>query len=161
MPDPDAALADYLNDHHAGAQAALATMSHLRDQHEGTPAARFLGELQEAVERDRLILVDLMGQLGIDEQRSKALLGTVGEKLSRVKLSALATGEDLSLLMGLDTLTSGVAGKRALWEALAALQTRDPRLTGTDFVELQARADTQREGLAEHRRSIAASALTG
>lgn len=152
-------LVTYLNDHHAGAEAAIEMMDHLRDQHEGTPAAAFLGDLRLAVESDRLTLVDLMGQLDVPEQRTKQLLGAIGEKFSRIKLGVHASGEELSLLMGLDTLTSGVAGKRALWEALQALAATDARLADVNFDELLQRADTQMKGIAAQRRTIGAAAL--
>ena len=159
MGEPEDALSTYLNDHDAGAEAALGMIEHLRKEHDDTPVAAFLATLHDEVAADREVLGQVMDVLEVDRQRVKRVLANLAEKASRLQLNVHTSGEALSLLMGLDTLTSGVSGKLALWQALESLAAVEPRLEGFDFAELRGRAQTQLDGIARQRRAAAPAAL--
>lgn len=158
MDDRQAALHTYLNDHDAGAEAALRLMQHLGEAHEGTSASTFLARLHDEVAQDRAVLQDIMRALGIEEQRTKRLVADLAEKLVRAQLTAHTKVEELGLLMGLETLTSGVSGKLALWQALDVVASSEPRLAEVDFADLRARARDQLDGL-ERERLVAAALI--
>ena len=81
-----------------------------------------------------------------------------GEKFGRLKPNGeLTTYSPLSRLIELEGLTSGVAGKLALWQCLR--ETHDPRLEPIDLTQLIARAEEQLKGLELQRRKAAVMAL--
>ncbi len=161
MGRPEDALSAYLNDHDAGAEAALGMIDHLRQRSEGSAVAAFLAELREEVAADRAVLRRIMEVLGVEQQRAKQVLANLADKAGRIQLSLSAGGEAMSLLLGLDALTSGVSGKLALWQALESLAEIDPRLAGFDFADLSRRARAQLDGLEQQRRETAPAALAG
>jgi hypothetical protein len=132
-------LTTYLDDHLAGARAALALIDRLEpDPRDGLD----LVSLHRDVEDDREVLVALLESLGEGPNRLKQAAGWIGEMLSRPKL---ADDEALGRLEALELLSLGILGKRELWRALAAIREEDPRLAGISFDRLDARAVDQYE----------------
>lgn len=159
MPATDR-LAAYLNDHRAGATAALHLIERMTSSDdEATPRA-FLRELQDRVGADLDTLEDVMRRLDIEPDPVRAAGGWLGEKLTRVRLSDVVTGSiHLSHLLELETIALGIHGKRGMWEVLARVAGDEPRLAGIDFDELVARADRQEQDVQQHRREMAEAAF--
>jgi hypothetical protein len=136
MADP---LSTYLQDHLAGAEFAISLLEDMRDESGGEPLGDFAAELLREIEADRNVLQGLAERVGSGTTPLKDAAAWVAEKASRLKLSR-ASGEAGSFLE-LETIALGILGKLKLWKALEA--AADPRLAGTDFRHLAARAEAQ------------------
>jgi hypothetical protein len=140
-----AQLATYLNDHLAGAVAALELLEHLEGAAAGTPVAALAAGLRADIGADRKELEDLMGRLGIGRSIPRRAAAWVSEKVTALKLrldDPAAGG--LRRLEVLDAVSAGIAGKRLLWQALAAAAETNATLRGPDYARLERRADEQR-----------------
>ncbi len=71
------ALDAYLNDHLAGAAAAVELVERIGDNNPGTALAAHLEELGKAIEADRDTLEQLMERLGVTPSRPKQVAGKV------------------------------------------------------------------------------------
>jgi hypothetical protein len=160
MSRHDTALRIYLNDHAAGALAAVELARRCRASNERTPLGMYLASLIEEIEADRSVLHDVMDRVGARRDRAKLAIGWLAEKVGRLKPNGRIFGySDLSRLEELEGLCLGVEGKAALWRSLHALSEADERLGGLDFQPLIRRATRQRTALERHRRAAAAAAL--
>jgi hypothetical protein len=132
----------YLNDHLAGSVAALELLDHCARLYKGGPLGTFFTEMKTRIGADQDTLCNLMSRLGIEESKARQASAWVGEKLSRA-VFALAGNQPqgLGLLLALEGLIMGIAGKQLLWRALSA--TNFPRLKHFDFEKLQRRAEEQ------------------
>src|ERR1044071_1630957 len=138
-------IANYLNDHLAGAVAALELLEHLEAAHASTPLERFFAELREAVTADRQALEALMSRLQIAQSRTRQATAWVAEKITELKLKVDdRTGGALRLLEGLEALSLGIEGKRGMWQALAAAAGGTTELRVADYEGLVKRAEEQR-----------------
>lgn len=148
----------YLNDHLAGADAALELLDDMRGRNlDGgliEAVERLYGEIAE--DRDQLEL--LISRLGVDRERVKQALAELGESLSRAKLARRGSRQQISLLLDLETLSVGIWGKTRLWRGLAAAGIGEDELDFT-LEELEQRGLRQLETVEEHRGPIAARAL--
>jgi len=152
-------LATYLEDHAAGAAAAVELLEAMRDHHRGEELGRFADEILSEVKQDQGTLKDLLERVKPGGSKSlKEAVSWLAEKMSRLKLGRLASGE-LGTLEALETLSLGILGKRALWSALAQVAELDPRLTETDFSALVQRAEAQHARVEEKRLGTAIGAL--
>jgi hypothetical protein len=133
-------LSIYLNDHLAGATA-------------GVELARRVapGDLADEIDEDRRTLLDLMQRLSVGRDRARVALGWGAEKVLRLKPGGR--------FLDLETLSLGVEGKLALWEALQRAYGDDPRLRGIDLGALCTRARSQRRRIEEQRLDAADEAL--
>ena len=87
----------------------------------------------------------LMAQLGIAVSAPRKATGWLVEKLSELKLRLDDAGDGaLRRLEALETISLGIAGKEALWHALAAAAAEAPELGGLDYARLARRAAKQR-----------------
>jgi hypothetical protein len=160
VPGQDTALRIYLNDHAAGALAALELARRCRSSNERTPLGMYLASLIEEIEADRRVLDQVMERVGARRDPLKQAAGWLAEKLGRLKLNGRIFGySDLSRLEELEGLCLGIEGKAALWRSLQSLSERDGRLADLDFSTLLTRARAQRTALERHRRAAAAAAL--
>ena len=151
-------LAIYLNDHLAGAAAALGLFDRLRLKIQDPGIVRVLTELRQAVERDRATLRGLMKRFGIPESRTRKLAAVLTQKLANLKLRMSSSRRgDLQLLHALDLLSLGIQGKKALWLALDAASGRGPR--PVRYEDCAARADEQLATLRDLRTEVARRAL--
>ncbi|MDQ4065406.1 MAG: hypothetical protein M3161_05105 [Actinomycetota bacterium] len=157
----DKLLGIYLNDHRAGAEAGGELARRALANNRGTSYAPFLEELARGIEEDTAALEALMETLGIAQDPIKKKVAWVAEKVGRLKLNGQITGySPLSRVLELEGLKLGVTGKLSLWQAMKELADHDPRLAVQDFDELIRRAESQIEGLEQHRVTAAAEALT-
>jgi hypothetical protein len=153
-------LAIYLNDHLAGAGAALELLTHIEEGHPGTAAAQLAAELRPEITADSQVLHDLMRRAGIAESRPRQAAAWVTEKIAelKVRLDDRADGS-LSLFESLEALSLGIEGKQALWGALASAAVAAPALQETDYARLKMRAEDQRRRVEKQRLDAARSAL--
>jgi hypothetical protein len=155
-------IATYLNDHLAGAVAAIELLEHLEKAHAGEPLATFLAELRTDIAADRQELEALMKQLQAAESPTRKGTAWLGEKVTQLKLRLDdPSGGPLRLLEALDALAVGIEGKRALWRALAATAENTPRFQITDYKRLEQRAQEQRQRVEVKRLEAARLALGG
>ena len=150
------ALETYLNDHLAGATLGSDHAHQLKDMTEGTPLGVVMQRIAADIDEDRDELQALMERLNISENPVKKAGAWVMEKAGRVKFSGASAGDkDYGVYMTLETMSLGVAGKLALWEALLSVKESDPVLAQTDLDRLAARAREQRATLESERVALA------
>jgi hypothetical protein len=138
-------LATYLNDHLAGAVAALELLEHLERAHAGTPIARALSELRAEIEADRETLESLMMRLHVTESRPRKATAWHAERLAWLKLRLDDSGHGaFRLFESLEAVSLGIEGKLALWHTLAAVAPVVPDVSGLDYETLMRRATDQR-----------------
>jgi hypothetical protein len=133
-------LSIYLNDHLSGATAGVELARRV------TP-----GELADEIDQDRGVLLEVMQRLSVGRDRARIALGWGAEKVLRLKPGGR--------FADLETLSLGVEGKLALWEALHRAYGDDARLRGVDLDALSARARSQRERIEQQRLDAADEAL--
>jgi hypothetical protein len=150
-------LTTYLQDHLAGALHAIELLKAMRDHHAGEPLGVFATRILVEVESDRDVLARLTERMGGASGGPKEWAAWMTEKVSRLKLKH-GSG-NLGTFESLEFLVLGIHGKWALWRALAVAADSDPRLAGTDFGALIARAGEQHARVEERRLSYAKSAL--
>src|SRR5215207_1056649 len=154
-------LTTYLNDHLAGSVVALELLDHLQEDGAGTAEASMLADVHADIEADRQELEAFMAELGITVSEPRKATGWLVEKLSEVKLRLDDPGDGaLQRLEALETVSLGIAGKQALWHALAAAAEDAPELSGLDYARLVRRAEAQRQ-VVETLRLHAAKAAFG
>ena len=155
------ALDVYLNDHLAGAVAAVEMIEQSREQNEGTELGAFLESLGADVRADREALEQLMQKLQIGTSPVKQASTWVGEKLGRLKfVTAAGTRQELRSMLELEVIHLGVQGKHALWRALEQVADRDARIESTDLKTLQERAERQLASIEERRLAMARAAFS-
>ena len=155
-------LAVYLNDHLAGATGGVDLARRIEEEARGTAAEPFVAGLADDIDSDRSTLQDLMNYLRVEQQPVKQAVGWAAEKLSRLKTNRSVAGTpELALLMSLEALSSGVEGKRGLWQSLLAVADLDPSFAGLDLDICLKRAIDQTERIEAARLAIAAPALAG
>lgn len=155
----DEHIATYLNDHLAGATAAVELLEHLEKAHAGSVGQAAAG-LRAEIEADRQELKALMKRLDIDESSVRKASGWLGGKFTELKLRLEdRSGGDLHLLESLEVLSLGIEGKHGLWQALAATAQDAPALRVADYERLAGRAVEQRSQVEAMRLEAARKAL--
>ena len=135
----------YLNDHYAGSTAgvelAKRAANNSRDNAEFGPA---LAALASEIDEDRDALKRIMDRLDVSEDRIKASIFWLGEKVGRLKPNGeLLQFSPLSRVVELEGLITGVSGKLSLWRTLLELAVRDDRLDEGELEVLAGRAEDQ------------------
>lgn len=139
-------LATYLNDHLAGAVAAIELLGHLAAVQAGTALEPVLSEVRAEVASDRQVLEALMARLQITQSRPRQATAWLAEKTTQIKLLLDdPSGGPLRLLEGLEAVAIGIEGKQALWRSLATVSADVPDLQGVDYDHLQERGHEQRQ----------------
>lgn len=157
----DKAMDTYLNDHLAGSTLGVDLAKHIRDRSE-PPLEALMATITAEIEEDRETLIELMERMGTPTNPVKKATAWMTEKMSRAKFSGLSSGEpDVGLLMALESLTLGVAGKECMWQALRRVADRYEALASTDFERLIERAQAQHGQLDAERVKAATQAFTG
>lgn len=153
-------LSSYLNDHLAGAVAALELIEHLAKKFHGTALEACLAELHNDVTADEQVLRDLLKTWDVNESAVRKAGAWIAEKFGRVKF-ALGDYEENGpgLLEALEALALGITGKQLLWRSLARASETIPELRGPDYRKLEERAVTQREIVEEKRLAAASTAF--
>jgi hypothetical protein len=149
----------YLNDHYAGstlgAELAKRAAKNNRDNTEYGPT---LTTLAEEIDEDRETLKRIMDRLDVSEDRIKATIFWVGEKVGRLKPNGeLLQFSPLSRVVEIEGLISGVGGKHSLWRVL--LDLADARLDRAELERLAQRAEEQLSQLHELRGAAAREAF--
>src|SRR5215813_6914565 len=154
-------LAVYLQDHYAGAVAAIEMLEHLITTHAGQPLERFFRKLCADIRSDRSQLRNVMTALGFQESTVRDTGAWMAEKLARTKLG-FSKGKTvgLRLVESLEILQLGITGKRLLWRAMSAANKGSPVLQQSDLTALETRATKQLERV-EAKRLEAARATFG
>jgi hypothetical protein len=151
-------LDSYLNDHLAGSVSALELIAHWAQLYKGKALGAFFTDIEGEIRADQNTLRDLMRSFGIEESNVRQAGAWVAEKVGRARFM-IAGNEPggLGLVLTLEGLIMGIAGKRLMWRALAAANL--PEVKGFDFEELQRRAEQQIERVEAERIRAARRAL--
>ena len=136
-------LHTYLNDHLAGSVAAIELLDDLIEHHSEDRFAKTFRDWRDEIQADQETLRNLIRKLGAEESAMRKAGAWVAEKFSRIKVGDV--DESAGLLQALEALALGITGKRLLWRSLAAIAANFPALQGTDFSELEKRAQDQFE----------------
>jgi hypothetical protein len=138
------ALHIYLQDHLAGATFGLELVQRCRRNNEGTEFGEPLAELTVEIAEDRQTLRRIMRDVGADVSRTKVAAGWTLEKIRRLKPNGgLFEYTPLARVVELESLAIGIAGKRAMWQALDDVASSEKGLGLHDFSRLAERADDQ------------------
>jgi len=138
-------LSSYLNDHLAGAVAALELVEHLARNYPDTTLESFFADLHADISADQDVLRDLLHTFEAKESTVRKAGAWLAEKVGRAKFGL--NENDVSgtgLLEALEGLAMGITGKQLLWRALAAASEVLPQLRGLDYEQLEQRALEQR-----------------
>ena len=154
--------AGYLNDHLAGAAAAIQHVERMRARDPESELGHMLQAMRIEIGEDRGVLERVIRAVGGSPNPVKRA-GALGVEMLaslRMQMPFLGAGSaEATRLEELEMLSLGIEGKRLLWKALGELEASDMRLEGFDFAELQRRAESQRERLERFRLRYAAEAL--
>jgi hypothetical protein len=155
MSDP---LSTYLGDHLGGAKSAIDLLEAMRDGHKDQPLKDFAAHLLTEVQADRDTLQRLAEKVGSGSNALKEFTGWFAEKVTRLKLGQ-GSGGDFGTFEALEFLALGVRGKMGMWQALDIAAGGDSRLSGYDFKQLAARAESQYQQVEQKRIQAAKRAL--
>ena len=149
-------MSAYLNDHLAGAQAALEIVG-LLDELGDSGVWRSIGM---AIAEDRDELLRLVDTVGPPPSTLRRAAGWTAEKLAelKIRLDDPSSGA-LRRLELIEALAIGIDGKRALWTALQRGANGKTGLGPVNYQRLIARADEQRQIVEAERLEAAAQAL--
>jgi hypothetical protein len=135
----------YLNDHYAGSTLGVELAKRAAKNSDGN--AEFgpaLATLASDIDEDRDSLKRIMGRLGVSEDRLKASIFWLGEKVGRLKPNGeLLQFSPLSRVVEIEGLITGVGGKLSLWRTLLELAEREDRLEEGELEVLAGRAEDQ------------------
>jgi hypothetical protein len=131
----------YLNDHLAGAVAALELIEHRREEYKDKPVGKLFESLKADIDADKETLREVMRSLGIEESTVRQTGAWAAEKVARARLKI--AGDESGLVLALEGLIMGISGKRMLWRSLAVANV--PKTSKWDFEQLQRRAEDQIE----------------
>ena len=147
----------YLNDHLAGSVAAIELLEKVIEHHSEDRFGKIFRDWRGDIQADQETLRNLIQKLGFEESGIRKAGAWVAEKLSRIKVGHL--DDSASLLQALEALALGITGKRLLWRSLAAITPNFAPLQGTDFGELERRAQDQFEQVETLRLEMAREAF--
>lgn len=154
-------LGAYLNDHLAGAVAALELIDYIKGHFPASDLEEFLARLHKEVSADQEVVRSLLDGLGVKESTLRKAGAWVMEKAARAKLRLEKHENSGSgLLESLEALVLGITGKQLLWRTLAATAPESLRVS-VDFAELERRAVDQRNRAEEQRLRAARLAFGG
>jgi hypothetical protein len=159
-PEGPKALEIYLNDHLAGATSALALMEDVVENTSDEQLRRFVTRLHDEVREDVRELETIIERIGVGRERMKQALADVAESLSRVKLGRAGAPNELSRLLELEAISTGIWGKMRLWRSLQEADVLAGALAAeVDLDELVGRAQRQLDEVETHRLRAARAAL--
>jgi hypothetical protein len=148
-------LSTYLNDHLAGAHAALAMVRLLRTPNDSD----VWRTIETEIGGDQRELEGLMQRTGAGSSALRRAAAWTAERLAELKLRADDPSGGALRRLELIALAIGIDGKRALWTALRRSATESVDLGLVDYPRLIARAEKQRRLVEAERLDAAASAL--
>lgn len=158
---PNQQLATYLNNHLAASTSVLELLAQLAATHEQRELGPFFATLRADILTERQQLAGLMEGLAIEENSLRQAGAWLAEQVSRLKLRLDSpTAEALRLLEALEIITTGLAGKRSLWQSLSVAAEEAPALRGVDYRALIQRTEEQLQRVETVRLTVARAALT-
>lgn len=152
-------LAIYLNDHRAGAAAGSALARRMARRYADHPEYTDLVAICDEIESDVAALDRVRAHLGVRGGTVERWAALAGERLGRLKPNGrLLERSPLSIVIELELLSAGVAGKRRLWSTLGAVAGNT--VGEIDVGRLADRADAQLDRLHElHARAVRGGAF--
>jgi hypothetical protein len=157
-------LDGYLNDHLAGAAAAIRLTERYLGRETESDLGHALRTVLWEIEEDRDVLQRVIKALGGWANPVKRASAVGIERFGSLRMALPVVGPGsgrAARLEEIEMLSLGIEGKRLLWKALGNLASSDGRLLGFDFAGLERRAESQRRRLEPFRLELAAAALTG
>jgi hypothetical protein len=152
----------YLNDHLAGAAAALQHVDRMRAREPGSELGQVLLAIRGEIEEDRDVLERVIAALGGSANPVKRA-GALGAEMLvslRMQMPVLGAGStEAARLEEIEVLSLGIESKRLLWTAIGEIARSEPRLSGFDLASLARRAQDQRDRLERFRLLFATAAL--
>jgi hypothetical protein len=149
-----------LNDHLAGAVAALEMLELLEQHHDAPELSEFAAKLRTEVAQDRDHLERLMRDANVAVSGARRAAAWISEKAAELKLRVDDPGGGpLRIFELLEAVSLGIDGKRALWVAMASAADGVAALQGVDYPRLSQRAEAQRHAIEIHRLQWASRAL--
>ena len=153
-------LSTYLNDHLAGAVAALEMLPHVAEAHGDILDAEAIRRVEREVREDRSTLESLMQQLGVEHHPVRRAAGWLAERLTRLKMVADdPAGGTLRAFETIELISLGIEGKISLWMSLSAVAPGHSVLSTMNYSDLIARARNQRALLEPLHATAARAAL--
>ena len=152
-----AALITYLREHLSGSDAAYQVVDKLRRTSHGDE--ELFDRLLQEFEEERDVVRGILQALDASSLTVKRLAAQASAPLLRAA-SGGAPGE-LSLFRTLEGLAVGVQGKRCLWRALQALESRLTIPGGRGFSDLEAQAVRQWESIEQRRLTLVTQTFSG
>ena len=144
MKHANAHLGTYLNDHLAGAAAALEILDSL-EKHQDPGLRRFAQGFRPPILEDRDELIRLMRESNISISSTRRAIGWIAEQAAELKLKVDDPADSgLRTFELLEMLALGIDGKRALWAVLRSIAEAVPSLRSADYRRLASRVDDQR-----------------
>src|SRR4051794_13653876 len=151
----------YLNDHYAGSTLGVELAKRAAKNNDGN--AEFgpaLATLATEIDEDRDALKRIMARLDVSEDRIKATIFWMGEKVGRLKPNGeLLQFSPLSRLVEIEGLISGVGGKHSLWRVLLDVAAQHSRVDEAELQRLAQRAEDQLSRLHDLRGAAAREAF--
>lgn len=154
MSDP---LASYLHDHLAGSHFAIELLKTLQNTHREQPLADFARGLESDVKQDQDTLRDIIHKVGEAPLDWTETAGWLAQRASQLKLKEDDSRIGLGTFEALETLTLGIRGKLALWQALPIIRNVDSRVPIIDYAKLMERAEEQYNRVEKQRLELAAT----
>ena len=157
------ALAVYLRNHEAAAQAGCDLVRRVAANQRSGPHGDELKQLAAAVEEDARRLRTLMGKVSVRPDLLQGMALRAGERIGRLKPNGhLLTRAPLSDLIEIEGLLDAVRAKWAGWQALAAMgpdALRQREVDPGEIEDLVARAERQVETLLRLHAEVSARVL--
>jgi hypothetical protein len=145
----------YLNDHLVTASAGAALARRALRSNRGTELGRFLEMLADDLADDLASIQRVMREHGFRPSAAKRTLGSVGERVGRLKLNGrIVSYSPLSRLAELEGLGLLLAHNASLWRSLEAIGVEEA-------AALAERDEAHVEALRGFRREAALAALGG
>ncbi len=144
------ALRSYLLDHLTGGDTAIRVLQDFVQLPAHRPVSELAAQLLPEIEADREVLRQLLRDAGGSTNPLRRMLAWLGGKLSGLKFWRRVS-KQLGPFEGIEVLSLGILGKRALWRTLRKLQSDAALYPGNDFQSLIARAEGQYERVEQER----------
>lgn len=149
--EPDL-LGIYLNDHLAVETGMVELARRTARACPDSDIGHVLAELAAEISEDRVALRQMMAALGVPTRHYKLCAAWVAEKAGRLKLNGHIRGRSpLSIVVELEALRLGVAGKASGWRTLREVAKHDGRLDAARLDRLLSRARRQADTVEELR----------
>ncbi|WP_425400157.1 hypothetical protein [Aeoliella sp.] len=135
-------LRTYLLDHLTGGDTALQVLRDFEQQEARRTNSELAQRLLPEIEHDREVLRRLLQEVGGTTNAFRRFISWLSGKMSGLKFW-WRLSKELGPFEGLEVLSLGILGKRALWRTLQRLQSDAGVFPNQDFDSLIQRAESQ------------------